>query len=93
MILVASSKHWGRMHTFIIQRLWEDPNTLPLVIQQYRDTDSEAVIVISNPKLTIKLVQDLEYLGIPAFGPIWDSMLNHNDYDSRTINFLLAMMN
>lgn len=49
------------------------PSTLPLVIQQYRDTDSEAVIVISNPKLTIKLVQDLEYLGIPAFGPIWDS--------------------
>ncbi|CAD6439341.1 ee7573b5-9647-47f1-922f-e85d4b86edd8-CDS [Sclerotinia trifoliorum] len=49
------------------------PATLPLVIQQYRDTESEAVIVISNPKLTIKLVQDLEYLGIPAFGPIWDS--------------------
>ncbi|KAM3067563.1 hypothetical protein ACMFMF_009562 [Clarireedia jacksonii] len=49
------------------------PNTLPLVLQQYRDTNSEAVIVISNPKLTIKLVQDLEYLGIPAFGPIWDS--------------------
>jgi NAD(P)H-flavin reductase len=49
------------------------PNTLPLVLQQYHDTNSEAVIVISNPKLTIKLVQDLEYLGIPAFGPIWDS--------------------
>ncbi|QSZ35801.1 hypothetical protein DSL72_006923 [Monilinia vaccinii-corymbosi] len=49
------------------------PATLPLVIQQYRDTESEAVIVISNPALTIKLVQDLEYLGIPAFGPIWDS--------------------
>ncbi|ESZ91546.1 hypothetical protein SBOR_8080 [Sclerotinia borealis F-4128] len=49
------------------------PATLPLVIQQYRDTDSEAVIVISKAKLTIKLVQDLEFIGIPAFGPIWDS--------------------
>ncbi|TVY16124.1 Adenylate-forming reductase [Lachnellula arida] len=49
------------------------PSTLPLVLQQYKDTDSEAVIVISNPKLTTKLVQDLEYMGIPAFGPIWDS--------------------
>ncbi|KAH7333516.1 integral membrane protein-like protein TmpA [Rhexocercosporidium sp. MPI-PUGE-AT-0058] len=49
------------------------PSTLPLVLEQYKNTDSEAVIVISNPKLTRRLVQDLEYMGIPTFGPIWDS--------------------
>jgi len=49
------------------------PSILPKVLQLYRETESEAVIVISNPKLTLGLVQDLEYLGVPAFGPIWDS--------------------
>ncbi|RDW81841.1 hypothetical protein BP6252_02953 [Coleophoma cylindrospora] len=49
------------------------PSTLPIVLQQYKETGSEAVIVISNPKLTLRLVQDLEHMGVPAFGPIWDS--------------------
>ncbi|RFU31721.1 hypothetical protein B7463_g4575, partial [Scytalidium lignicola] len=49
------------------------PNTLPTVVDLYKRTCSEAVIVISNPKLTINLVLDLESLGVPAFGPIWDS--------------------
>lgn len=49
------------------------PNTLPRVLQLYKETQSEAVIVISNPKLTMTLVQDLEDLNVPAFGPIWDS--------------------
>jgi len=49
------------------------PSMLPQVLRQVQETGSEAVIVISNPKMTIKLVQDLEYMGVPAFGPIWDS--------------------
>ena len=49
------------------------PSTLQLVMKQFQETNSEAVIVISNPKLTFKLVKDLEHSGIPAFGPIWDS--------------------
>lgn len=49
------------------------PNTLPTVLDLYKKTQSEAVIVISNPKLTINLVLDLQTLGVPAFGPIWDS--------------------
>ncbi|KAK7431323.1 hypothetical protein QQZ08_002094 [Neonectria magnoliae] len=49
------------------------PNTLPTIMNLYKRTGSEAVIVISNPKLTIDLVLDLEALGVPAFGPIWDS--------------------
>ncbi|KXJ85644.1 integral membrane protein-like protein TmpA [Microdochium bolleyi] len=49
------------------------PKTLPTVLDMYRRAEAEAVIVISNPKLTIDLVLDLEELGVPAFGPIWDS--------------------
>ena len=49
------------------------PNTLPTVLDLYEKTRSEAVVVISNPKLTLDLVLDLEARGIPAFGPIWDS--------------------
>ncbi|KAH7157928.1 integral membrane protein-like protein TmpA [Dactylonectria estremocensis] len=49
------------------------PNTLPTIIDLYKRTGSEAVVVISNPKLTVDLVLDLEALGMAAFGPIWDS--------------------
>ncbi|KAJ1323978.1 ferric-chelate reductase [Microdochium nivale] len=49
------------------------PRTLPTVLDMYHRAGAEAVIVISNPKLTIDLVLDLEELGVPAFGPIWDS--------------------
>lgn len=34
---------------------------------------AEAVICISNQKLTRKVVRDMEIRGIPAFGAIWDS--------------------
>ncbi|TVY44669.1 Adenylate-forming reductase [Lachnellula occidentalis] len=49
------------------------PSMTAVVLEHYKATDSEAVIIISNPSVTIKLVQDLESMGIPAFGPIWDS--------------------
>ena len=35
--------------------------------------DAEAVICISNKKLTWQVVHGLERRGIPAYGPIWDS--------------------
>ena len=38
-----------------------------------RDFRAEAVIVVSNKATTLRLVDDLERRGIPAFGPIWDS--------------------
>ncbi|CAJ2503548.1 Uu.00g109420.m01.CDS01 [Anthostomella pinea] len=49
------------------------PNMLAIVMEMYRQTGSEAVIVISNPKLTLRLVRELEVQGVPAFGPIWNS--------------------
>ena len=49
------------------------PDLSALALQAVRDTAAEAVIVISNQKLTRKVVYDMETLGIPAYGAIWDS--------------------
>jgi hypothetical protein len=49
------------------------PNIVTMAYTLYKETDAEAVFVISNPKLTRKVVYGLESRGIPAFGPIWDS--------------------
>ena len=38
-----------------------------------RDFAAEAVLVVSNKAATWSLVHGLERLGVPAFGPIWDS--------------------
>lgn len=44
-----------------------------LTYDLYKDAGAEAVVVISNPKLTRKVVYGMESRGIPAFGVIWDS--------------------
>jgi hypothetical protein len=49
------------------------PDLVELACQAYRDFDAEAVFVVSNKRTTTRLVHRLERLGIPAFGPIWDS--------------------
>lgn len=49
------------------------PDLSALALQAVRDFNAEAVIVISNQKLTRKVVHDMESLGIPAYGAIWDS--------------------
>lgn len=49
------------------------PNLSVLALQAVRDSGAEAVIVISNQKLTRKVVHDMESIGIPAYGAIWDS--------------------
>ncbi|WP_282152126.1 hypothetical protein [Ruegeria atlantica] len=49
------------------------PNLSALAMQAVRDSGAEAVIVISNQMLTRKVVHDMESLGIPAYGAIWDS--------------------
>jgi hypothetical protein len=41
--------------------------------QMYRESDAEAVCIVSNKKFTTKLLYDLETRGIPAYGPIFDS--------------------
>ncbi len=49
------------------------PNLSALALQTVRESGAEAVIVISNQKLTRRVVHDMESLGIPAYGAIWDS--------------------
>jgi len=49
------------------------PDLVQLAYQVYRDSGAEAVICISNKKVTWQVVSELESRGIPAFGAIWDS--------------------
>jgi len=49
------------------------PDLLRLAYRAYVDSGAEAVICISNKKLTWSVVHGLERRGIPAFGPVWDS--------------------
>ncbi|KAJ5457878.1 hypothetical protein N7475_009266 [Penicillium sp. IBT 31633x] len=46
---------------------------VPIILQQIKDFNAEAVCVISNPVVTKKIVYELEARGTPAFGPIFDS--------------------
>ncbi|WP_416971767.1 hypothetical protein [Streptomyces sp. 4F14] len=49
------------------------PDMVALAYAAYRDFGAEAVICISNKKLTWQVVHGLEQRGIPAYGAIWDS--------------------
>ncbi|KAF2762471.1 hypothetical protein EJ05DRAFT_428858, partial [Pseudovirgaria hyperparasitica] len=49
------------------------PNMIELAYNMYKESEAEAVFVISNPMLTRKIVYGMESRGIPAYGPIWDS--------------------
>ncbi|MFI5733642.1 hypothetical protein ACIA49_26240 [Kribbella sp. NPDC051587] len=49
------------------------PDMVKLAYSAYESTDAEAVICVSNGKLTWSVVHGMERLGIPALGPIWDS--------------------
>ncbi len=49
------------------------PDLLALAYRAHREFEAEAVICISNQKLTRQVVYGLESRGIPAYGAIWDS--------------------
>jgi len=49
------------------------PDLVKLAYDAYETFDAEAVIVISNKKLTWQVVYGMESRGIPAYGAIWDS--------------------
>ncbi|MFF7655375.1 hypothetical protein ACFZCY_37035 [Streptomyces sp. NPDC007983] len=49
------------------------PDMVRLAHAAYADFGAEAVICISNKKLTWQVVHGLECRGIPAYGAIWDS--------------------
>ncbi|WP_338778559.1 hypothetical protein [Streptomyces sp. DG1A-41] len=49
------------------------PDMVRLAHAAYRDFGAEAVICISNKRLTWQVVHGLERRGVPAYGAIWDS--------------------
>lgn len=49
------------------------PDVLALTYDAYVASGADAVICISNRRVTGRVVGELERRGIPAFGPIWDS--------------------
>lgn len=49
------------------------PDVVKMAYSMYRESKAEAVVIISNPSLTYKVVYGLESRGVPAFGAIWDS--------------------
>jgi hypothetical protein len=49
------------------------PNLFELAHQACQEFAAEAVFVVSNKAATWRVVHGMEHLGIPAFGPIWDS--------------------
>jgi len=49
------------------------PDLVKLAYEAVVEFDAEAVIVISNEKLTRMVVYEMEARGIPAYGAIWDS--------------------
>jgi NAD(P)H-flavin reductase len=46
---------------------------VPLVLREFHAFEAEAVCIISNEKMTKKLVFECEARGVPAFGPVFDS--------------------
>jgi hypothetical protein len=44
-----------------------------MVLDLVKKFKAEAVLVVSNPIFTRKMVFDLESRGVPAYGPIFDS--------------------
>lgn len=46
---------------------------IPVIRQIAHEHDAEAICVVSNPFVTKKVVFELESMGIPAYGPIFDS--------------------
>ncbi|PIL22505.1 transporter [Ganoderma sinense ZZ0214-1] len=49
------------------------PDMVKLTYRLVKEFDAEAVCIISNQKLTQKVVYGMTSRGIPAFGAIWDS--------------------
>lgn len=49
------------------------PDMVEKTYQLVKERECEAVIIISNQRLTRKVVYGMESRGIPAFGAIWDS--------------------
>lgn len=59
--------------TIIDTRVHGRPDLVSLAYELYRRSRAEAVMVISNPTATRKVVEGMESRRVPIFGVIWDS--------------------
>lgn len=59
--------------TIIDTRKSGRPDLVRLAHTMYTEADAEAVVIISNAKVTRKVVYGLESRGVPIFAPIFDS--------------------
>ena len=67
-------KHTWRLTTDRTDtRKYGKPDMVKLTYRLVREFEAEAVCIISNQKLTQKVVYGMMSRGIPAFGAIWDS--------------------
>lgn len=78
------NRTYGREVVDLVRQLDPDPllidtgnsgrvEMVPIIQELVREFDAEAVCVVSNPRLTKKVVFELEANRVPAFGPIFDS--------------------
>ena len=49
------------------------PDVFEITYQAFVASGADAVICVSNKKVTDRIVAEFEQRGTPAFGPIWDS--------------------
>src|SRR3954454_18034503 len=49
------------------------PNLVSLAVDNYRSCGADALLIGSTPKETSQILSGCHALGIPAFGPSWDS--------------------
>jgi hypothetical protein len=59
--------------TIIDTKIDGRPDLLSLAYAAWKRHSAEAVFVISNRRVTRQIINGLEEIGVPAFGPIWDS--------------------
>lgn len=69
-IFLVSAHH---AELFSDTRVHGKPDMVKLTYRLVREFQAEAVCIISNQKLTRKVVYGMMSRGIPAFGAIWDS--------------------
>lgn len=70
----SASRRWAMLTPWYTDtRKHGKPDMVKLTYRMVKEFNAEAVCIISNQKLTQKVVYGMTSRGIPAFGAIWDS--------------------
>ena len=71
--IIDSVRKADAQATIIDTRKTGRPDLVAITYRLYKEYEAEAVVVISNPRVTRKIVYGMETRGVPAYGPIFDS--------------------